>query len=330
MQIASDEISVIIQGAIAPEKVNPLIESVIKYLPKAEIIVSTWLDSKKKIDPKFQDQVKIIESEPIPDVYRDPISNVQDNLHRQVTTTLAGLKAATRKFSLKLRSDLLLESNLITQTEKLTNSPYFEYKISATNLGFVDPTKIPFLFHISDLALFGATRDLIQYWSFEGDYETHENFWNFVIGKLSANSTGFRCSRYSCEQRIVKNFLQRKGEKFTLQRLDSVNLHAIEVSEKFILSSFLLSDYKTSGVVFPKRIIQNKFNSNFYSPTEFNALAHSDYDKIFSARVRQIYLRKYVLWIVSPYFYKGLACIFAMPASVLLRKLGFEWTFFKK
>lgn len=70
------------QGPLNP-KINFLIDSIIEKMPKSEIIISTWKNNIQFIQKEYLEKIVIIES-----VYICPITGVEDNLHRQIHTTL--------------------------------------------------------------------------------------------------------------------------------------------------------------------------------------------------------------------------------------------------
>ena len=45
MQISSKELSVVVQGAVSPLETISCLKSIRKYLPDAQIILSTWKNS---------------------------------------------------------------------------------------------------------------------------------------------------------------------------------------------------------------------------------------------------------------------------------------------
>lgn len=115
MLIEDRDISVVVQGAIIHSRdgaeqgwTEEVCRSVRRHLPKAELILSTWKGS-------IVDQIDydlLVENED-PGGFlsyyngydKDPSMN---NMNRQIVSTREGIKRASRKYVMKLRSDSLL------------------------------------------------------------------------------------------------------------------------------------------------------------------------------------------------------------------------------
>jgi hypothetical protein len=109
--IDSKEISVVIQGPVYGTEHDPpdmqwtklAADSIRHHLPKAEIILSTW----QEVDSKFITYDKLIVNTEPPPIKNLP-SDVNPNLNRLICTTANGIKASTREYVLKIRSDMSL------------------------------------------------------------------------------------------------------------------------------------------------------------------------------------------------------------------------------
>lgn len=111
--ISSDKITVVVQGAIVPDKgkgTKEVCESVRKLLPRAEIILSTWENS------NYQDILydKVLENEDpgaLDSQYegRDKRA-VRNNFNRQLVSTFQGIREAGREYVMKLRSDSVIQN----------------------------------------------------------------------------------------------------------------------------------------------------------------------------------------------------------------------------
>ena len=109
--IDSKEISVVIQGPVHGTEHDPpdmqwtklAADSIRHHLPKAEIILSTW----QEVDSKFITYDKLIVNTEPPPIKNLP-SDVNPNLNRLICTTANGIKASTREYVLKIRSDMSL------------------------------------------------------------------------------------------------------------------------------------------------------------------------------------------------------------------------------
>ncbi len=105
--INTQDITVVVQGAVDKKNTKLCLESIRKYLPGAEIVLSTWKDT----DVTKLDFDKVVLN-PDPGGYKDKYVNTfTNNTLRQLISTQNGIKRATRKYIIKIRSDLILKSN---------------------------------------------------------------------------------------------------------------------------------------------------------------------------------------------------------------------------
>lgn len=105
MNIESQDISVVVQGAIELEYIKKLLKSIRKFLPKAEIIVSTW----EGTDVNYLDyDILQINKDPGCEVFT--VFGKKHNLNRQILSTKNGIKRTTRKYVLKIRSDMYFDN----------------------------------------------------------------------------------------------------------------------------------------------------------------------------------------------------------------------------
>ena len=121
--IDSSEISVVVQGAISDKFTKRVLVSIRKYLPKSEIILSTWKGS--DVSDLDYDQL-VLSKDPGTKILLN--NNIPLNLNRQITSTLNGLRKATRKFALKIRTDIELTSDSFLNYFNKYNDYDYSYK----------------------------------------------------------------------------------------------------------------------------------------------------------------------------------------------------------
>ena len=105
--IDSKDISVVVQGAVDKEETPKCLNSIRKYLPDAEIILSTW----EGTDVSNLDYDILVFNKDPGAYYCNRQKTIKNNLNRQIISTKNGLKNVSRKYALKLRSDLILTNN---------------------------------------------------------------------------------------------------------------------------------------------------------------------------------------------------------------------------
>ena len=162
--INSDNISFIIQGLIHPY-INLQISELRKHFPHSEVIVSTC----NVPNIEIHNADKIIVSPDPGFFYHKKYNCINiNNVNRQIVSTLAGLKASSKEFSFKLRSDFFITGNeFLTYFDKfpLFDDKYrvFEHKLLASCYFSRNPNiPIAYPLHPSDLAFFGKRSDLIN------------------------------------------------------------------------------------------------------------------------------------------------------------------------
>lgn len=233
------DISVVVQGLIVGSPQSPrsqrhtliCLESIRKYLPGAQIILSTWKGS----NVEGLDYDILVENE-------DPGMNMMgeylSNCFRQVVSTMNGLRKCQRKYSIKIRSDLELESaNFIELFEKYSDLPFDEqYKVLQQRVAIITTCnphrryKLPFT--ASDWFYFGTTEDLKDIF----DIELAEKYAH-VLSK--AGNTYFAINPYYPEQYMWSQFLS-KHKEISFTHSDDISNNNIELSERYFANNAIL------------------------------------------------------------------------------------------
>jgi hypothetical protein len=161
--IADTDISVIVQGPVHPQQTTTVLASVRQTLPGAEILLSSWRDSDLAwLDRSLVDRV-VLSADPGPNANRSPDGR-RLNMNRQILSTAAGLRAATRGHALKLRTDIALTGNgFLTHFGAYAPSP--DHRILTERviaLPAYRPRVTPFM--VADYCFFGRRADLLTLW----------------------------------------------------------------------------------------------------------------------------------------------------------------------
>jgi hypothetical protein len=222
MTFLSKDFSVIIQGPIIGKRDGSIeeqqtlqcIKNIREKLPEAEIIISTWIGE----DTNYLDFDKVVYNEdPGAITYNDfELKNVYNNNNRQIVSTSNGLKLATRKYAIKMRSDLRIENtnffNYLEKYKAYNKYKFFNQKILVSTFFSRNPEKLPLLYHISDLFQIGLTEDLQNLWNIDLQLEP-ETTRAFPYSKKIWNDP-FRFNqykmRYASEQYIWFAFTKKK------------------------------------------------------------------------------------------------------------------------
>ena len=218
-EINNSDITFVLQGPVCGMPGRPhdqnitcdSIASIRKYFPSSRIIVSTWVNQ----PTAHLDYDRLVVSEdPGPTVVgygktaRNPKIN---NVNRQIVSTLNGLRRVETKYAVKVRSDIVFNSDVF--------KIFFE-KYPARDSRYVISKKrivgsscyareyylgLPIAFHPSDFFFFGLLDDLILLWDVPliEDYK----FRRLYFGK--SQSIGFPGDSLVPEQIIFLSFVNK-------------------------------------------------------------------------------------------------------------------------
>lgn len=168
-KIDSKKISVIVRGLIVgnseldnKKKFTKLsLESIRKYLPEAQIILSTWKNS--DISNLDYDILVLNEEPKRIDMAFENGKTKQMTVNNQLVSSLNGLEKTNREYSLVMRSDIVLTGTDFLKYFQIFNkskdSDILEKKVVV--LPTYNPNKVPgLLFNVCDWFFFGLTTDI--------------------------------------------------------------------------------------------------------------------------------------------------------------------------
>lgn len=182
MEIDSADISVMIQGPYYDDRTPYCIESVRQWLPGAEVILSTWrgLDL-GRLNGLAIDTLALSDDPGGPDlrgVWAEALGadclRAQGpelglyNLNREILSSQAGLKLATRPYTLRLRSDAVLFSlgflDYFDRYDRWRSSDLRIFKKRIVALDAFSPQRSAFCMYFADFCSFGLTEDVQAQW----------------------------------------------------------------------------------------------------------------------------------------------------------------------
>lgn len=245
----SKNISVVIQGAYAPE-FKSCIDAVRSVFSGAELILSTW----EGTDLSGLTFDKAILSPDPGTTCCDKVAGTLNNVSRQLVSTQAGIAAATRPYTLKTRTDILIENaQFLSYFRKYDRapSPYFKNRLLLCNYYTRNPRVFSTCFHPSDWLLFGRTEDVQKYYAELPLLATDEGGWFESHPKQSTFFTNYIC-RFTPEQHIFLNFL-RKYQTVNCDCYYDRTSELIKQTECAFAECFVVLDYrKQLGITFTK------------------------------------------------------------------------------
>ncbi len=255
MQLYED-ISIVVQGPNYNEDGNTsaqVLRSYRKFFPNAEIIFSSWegaIDAKAPF-LKELNIVLVLSKDPGP----DNAGSVTFNVNRQIVSSLAGIKKATRTYLLKTRSDAILRHNLFLHYYRchvearprgcVFSQPVMIYALSTRNW-----TKglIPHLFHPCDWIFMGRREDILDL--FDIPLMGKEDLHYFQNRRQPRTPSFSGWSRYTPEQWIFVSFLVKKGV-LTYDAFPHYCYHdkkTLALNEKLFTEDLLVLDNDQIGV----------------------------------------------------------------------------------
>ena len=251
------DISVIVQGPISNETKLSL-ESIRKYLPESEIILSTWIG--ENTEGLIYDKL-ILNNDPGA-ATMDINNSVNYNLNRQLLSSKNGIKATSRKYILKMRSDMILENtNFLKYFNKFRKRDWtyaiFSHKVLTSSLytiwaelgikeekGKMHPTP----FHISDWWFFGLSEDISLLYSCNlVDIKTFAQY--FSSPKYNLKWLNHRLWKFPPEQYLGVELAKKKFPELNFHDCLSFSNVDNELSKHFITDNFITLDSKQSGLV---------------------------------------------------------------------------------
>lgn len=276
--IKTEDISVVVQGAINKEETPKCLKSIRKFLPEAEIILSTWEGSDiSAIDGLYD--VLLLNKDPGCGYYYKNESGIKsNNLNRQLVSTREGLKKATKNYAMKIRTDIILTSDKFLKyydyfPKRDEKYSLFKHKIIASSIGtrFVlndyitinQFTEIKLAFHVSDWWFMGLKEDLILY--FDVPLTKEPDFSNYY--KKEENKNKFNpyinleesYVQFSPEQYFAIKCFEQKFNDIQTEHAGDVPDEQFELSRKYMINNFIFAEYSESGIYFKKYLISRFF-----------------------------------------------------------------------
>lgn len=244
--IDGSQISVVIQGPVRVST-KALITSVRSLLPGAEIILSTW--NSENVSGLDYDYLVLSEA---PKAFvQHKRTQTKNNLNRLIRSTIVGIKKASRDYILKIRSDIILESTDFLESydlyPKRTEYTVLKRKIVVPLLfSRISYKSQQTPFHLSDWAAFGLAEDIHTVFANlqEVDEPLFTEWFKHSKKKSPYGSTTFR---FSPEQYIFYTFYHNNFQNITMNDASDNSDNENDESSKFIVSNFIIVDFKRSG-----------------------------------------------------------------------------------
>lgn len=238
--ILATDISIIAQGAIAP-----ITKSVLNGLrtafPGSELILSTW----EGTDLSGLTFDKVVLSPDPGAQMADEVAHIANNVNRQIVSSCAGIKEASKPFILKTRTDILIHNaDFLRYWGRYDGEVHYVFKdrLLICNYYTRNPRVMNICFHPSDWLLFGNAEDVRIYYHDIPLQEDEAASWFKYHLKHQTLFTNF-LSQFTPEQYIFINFL-RKFQTVDISCYYDFNQELMCLTEELFAKCFVVLDYQ--------------------------------------------------------------------------------------
>ncbi|MEI0799465.1 WavE lipopolysaccharide synthesis family protein, partial [Brachyspira intermedia] len=319
-KIQSKDVSVIVQGAIDQKYTANCLKSIRKYLPDSEIILSTWENS--NVDGLDYDVLVFNKDPGSNDLIRKYPHPHINNINRQIVSSNNGFCKASRKYGLKLRSDMILTGNVFLQyyskfKDDITSNSFFTQRILVNNLASIYSP-----YNVGDWWVFGLTKDLKEFYNIPlYDYKINKEYFFEENNYYKRPKFADIVTRYIPETWIIiQNILKYKKDVHFLHHYD-VNELNTKINIDFITNNLICLEEQLSNIVLCKATnmnnpaiykycisfikwyslcIENKINLTKLNLIKLNSLKWQD--KLRINKFSNFWYLKNYIYIVKNYF----------------------------
>lgn len=267
--LKSSDISVIVQGKVTGFTYGCL-KSVRKFLPKSEIILSTW----EGTDVSNLDFDVLVLSKDPGGTQFSTERDTPNSINRIIVSSRAGLKKATRKHTLLMRGDLILEnSNILKFDDPYKRNPncslfkerIYAYEMYSLRFEERGGKKYNSIFHVSDWCRFGLTEDLQELFNIKTTKEPEfSTYFRTHSVDRSQDIWGDRMWKMSPEQYITCENAKKVFKTLRVRDCLDWREEVISASDQFIVNNFLVKSIKEWGIRIEKKPYKGE---TVYSPS---------------------------------------------------------------
>lgn len=267
--VVSKDISVVIQGPIVYKRTQALINSVKKYYPDAEIVVSTWENSETDLLRGYDELM--VNKDP-GWAYFDKNNMKKYNVNRMLLSSQIGIEKASRKYVLKCRSDFVLKNNNLCKYVDAfkRRNPAFTITKQKIIVGSLFTLKYETYnrrkqrrpLHVSDFFCFGLKEDVRLFYDVPlVELEVFSRYFENNPTEIQDEIVTYRDRlwRFPPEQYLTLHFAERKFKDIKFEDCLHCNEVSDEFSEQVIVNNFIILDPRQSG------LFSGKFPYNIYS-----------------------------------------------------------------
>ena len=286
-KIKDEEISFIVQGALC-DKTSEYIACIRKNFLGSEIILSTWQGTVVSEEvAKYCDKI-LLSKDPGGVPFSFPFGAVvYNNINRQIISTMAGLRAASRHYCVKIRTDFTLKSSDVVKffniyPRREQDALVYERRVIVPSIySRVHLNGVPTPFHSSDFFAFGLKEDLILHFG-SCPLQTQEELgeWQY---KFPNRCPDPNCQwRFPPEQAFFYHAAKSKFPDIRMYDLTDLKADNIALSHKLMMNNFIFVNSDQIGLYSEKHNRCLAFSEgNFeYAIEHYKALMDLKYQEI--------------------------------------------------
>ncbi len=286
-KIKSGDISVVVQGPNVKRHTAKCLKSLRKNFPGAEIIFSTY-ENENVSGLDFD--VLVTSVDPKATLLS---GNMYNNINRILTTTNAGLEKVSRKYCLKIRSDMFFDNDKILfdigakfphreQEYKVFKQRVLFYSLWSRKFEYLDNKYyLQTPFYLSDWMCFGLTEDIKAYFT-DIPLTQEPQYTHFFKNAKNRKQKIFDPNvtwRFSPEQYFATTFFGNFFEKARMNSLQDIKPEQMDFSRRVFASNVVVCGYKECGAYIQKKqyrfvsksinILRNNWLNGVYRYSDF-------------------------------------------------------------
>lgn len=252
------DISFVVQGAI-DRQISPLtqepitkscLDSLRRYHPGAELILSTWQG--QNLEGLDYDVLVLNDDPGAWNAFRPDAGDIKlDNTNRQIVSTKAGLRKASRRYAAKIRSDMIFQGNQWMKyydryPARASEWRIFKERLITCSMWARDPN-CPYSLqplHPPDWVHIGLTEDVLLLWDIELQAEPESSQWFLTRGPVPLPPPPDPdIRRFSPEQYLWRTLLAKYGHVGFEFRGD-ISEYNIRLTELTFANNLIILDLK--------------------------------------------------------------------------------------
>jgi len=274
--IPSKDISFVVQGPVNREVTPLCLTALREHFPQSEIVLSTWEGTDTR-DLAYDTLVLSADPGAVLSMAPDFPIVCHNNGNRQLVSTKAGLRAASRPFAAKLRSDLLLQgSGWLEHWDRYPHRSadwrMFQERVIIGNLYARNPRRdIPKPFHPSDWFMFGLRDDLLLLWDVDLEPEPESSHWFRTRPKPSSIPRLTDTRRYYAEQYLWKTLMLKFGN-IRFEDLADASDENIRLTRLTFANNLIILEAEQFPLLIPKGLPRRTWRYACYTHREWNRL----------------------------------------------------------